>query len=158
MRLAPPLKSLILAEDTEIDASDIRELLVAVGPTLESLAIRQAGDITDDTLSCDDFLASELPRLKRLAIALRGEIMMPLKKFRNVNLEILELGSESEGVLEQLCTLLEEEGVWPSLKELAFSSSSVDGETWARIHELCEKRGCSFLPGFTTELDWPVTC
>lgn len=143
------------SQDTEIDISELGELILAVGSTLESLAIRQAGAITDDeSTTFEDFRLSDLPRLERLALALNEGIPMPLAKFKNVNLKYLELGTEGEGELESVCALLEG-GSWTPLKQVGFSSLNIDSVAWSRIHDVCGRRGISFDPGFTKDLDWP---
>lgn len=153
-RLSPPLTHLVISEDTEIDYSELADLILAVSPTLESLALRQAGAITIEDTDAP-FSPSALPRLKRLVLSLDGEIALPLSKFVNVDLRTLEIGTSDELYAGQLAKLLQG-GVWSRLESLAYVAPGVEAADWEAMYEECSKRGIPLLPGFTTEEDFPV--
>lgn len=155
-RLAPPLSHLVLSEDTAIEWEHLHALILAVSSTLVSLAIRQSGSIdSDDSLEILPFHRLALPKLKRLALTLDGEMLFTVDQFVNCpNLERLELGSDNPEFLPLLTDRLRN-GAFPELQELGMSAI-VDGEDWTDLHRVCssEGRNIQLAPGFSTDLDW----
>lgn len=154
-RLAPALTHLVLAEDSEIDWSAIHELLVAV-PTLESFAMRQAGVVIDDSASAaiNPFTSSELPCLKRVALALDGEILFSLNQFSDLRLDRLELGS-NDTHFPVILSIRLASGAFPALTELGYLASAIEGDGWDRLHAACALRHIALVPGFETDKDFP---
>lgn len=152
-RIKPPLTQLVLAEDTEIDWSEIHELLLTL-PTLVSLSIRQAGDIISGDATIQPFDKESLPNLKRLVLAVEGEILYSLDQFANItNLDRLELGS-SDGDFLPILTQRLRDGAFDGLKELGYVSASMQGDDWGQLHEICEERKILLEPGYSTDLDF----
>lgn len=152
-RLAPQLTltHLVLAEDSEIEWSEIHELLIAVSPRLESFTMRQSGSITsDESMDVEPFSKEDLPKLNRVVLALDGEILFALDQFVRLKLDSLELGSDDSGFASVLCSRLQG-GSFPGLKELGFVSNSIEG-----VYAVCEERGISLSVGHNREGDFPL--
>jgi hypothetical protein len=136
VRLKPPLTHLVLAEDSELEWEILRDLLIAVSSTLESLAIRQAGQLLNDP-AVKPFKVTDLPKLKRLAIALnvspirhrpssifysypsqeQGEIVQSLERFVHVKFFRLEVGT-NDGRLAMILAQKLTDGDFEGLKQL----------------------------------------
>lgn len=163
VRVHPPITHLTVADDDNLPWSDLRLLIVSLSSTLCSLAIRQEGSLEENVApsvhSAAPLLASDVPHLSRLAIALGGELFSPVNKFLAVDsLTTIELGTDDPNFTRLLVDLVAgSRGTtnWPQLEELSYTSPSVTLEDWLALSDVCERRGIDFAPGFERDGDWP---
>ncbi|KAK4706002.1 hypothetical protein P7C70_g201, partial [Phenoliferia sp. Uapishka_3] len=159
IRIKPPITHLVLADDSGFSWASLRTLLLSLSDTLTSLSIRQNGTLDIAPGLSTSLRAIEVPHLKRLAIALDGELYSALAQFIGAeSLETIELGTDDPDFTRLLVLLLTDttEGVnWPKLTELSLTAPSVTAEDWTALSEACERRNVVFAPGFDLEGDWP---
>jgi hypothetical protein len=155
---ATNLTHLLLAEPEEGRADQVDAFLKANNSTLESLAIRQTGNLSWRRPGSPLPLpADALPRLKRLVVALDVGWSRTARYFASLeSVKILELGAGEEDTVADVVTLLRSPSVWPTLQQLTVT---VLGETedWSELYELCEKKGVHLIPGFDVAADFPCT-
>lgn len=155
---ATNLTHLVLAERDEGRGHELHDLLKANNSTLESVAIRQAGNLDWWTVGGPPPLSADaLPRLERLVLVLNHACIPTFRHFASLeSVQIVELGAGEDETVADIVTLFRPASVWPKLQEL---SVTVHGETedWSELYELCEKRGVDLIPGFDVEADFPCT-
>ncbi|KAI5479610.1 hypothetical protein MNV49_003347 [Pseudohyphozyma bogoriensis] len=155
-RMASPVTHVVLCERDELEYATLKTFLLAISPTLASLVIRQPGTFFEQQINAWEFTPTDLPNLKRLVVALEGEIAAPLARFAKLaNVEVLEIGTDSPEFVKQIVRYVEDRSAWPALKELGIVCHGVDGEDWEALHVACGRRGVSLSPGFTFEADFP---
>lgn len=169
VKATPRLTHLVLAACDHEEFHQLWPLLIAVGSTLQSLAIRQTGaiehgnffSIPQSTLDPTDF-----PVLERVVVDHGGaELARTIIVFGGItSLKHLEVGNpNNSNILNLLITTLNVgltqqslKRFWPRLETLGYVARDVDAAQWESLHSICDVRKIELLPGHNEEADLPV--
>ncbi|ORY58679.1 hypothetical protein BCR35DRAFT_309418 [Leucosporidium creatinivorum] len=154
---ATNLTHLVLSERDEGGVEALQDLLDANNATLESLAIRQRGDLDWSESSGPPPAADAFPYLERLALEIDTGATPAIVFFsllKSVN--VVEIGAGDEETVADILALLRLALVWPKLEELSLAAHG-ELDDWSELYEMCEKRGVELIPGSDVESDFPCT-